>query len=551
MRFSEEVFMGKKNVPKSPSKKKTTSKKKKDETLKQPTASKKGSKSKTVAKEEGMTKASEEFNETALKSRQKPSLRDLIFKKFDVHKPDLVYAVRKTGGIRDYTSPPYYTAKDDQDAERIRNLLFKAFDFSAISTIRVSEGSKSDTPENTSLSKKPPAAPPDYRTLIMKRFERRIPPLFVVKPNKAGIDYTAPPFFRTDSQDEADRLKGLLLKRVDLKSRPVPEGPAETMVSIQAAETGPAAAPPDYRTLIMKKFDRPTPVLISVVMKGPEKDFTAPPFFTAETDEEAHRKKGLLFKKFDLHAVSEEAPKRKPAEIAEIPAETMPGPVRKELPPQPKVEVAYEKPPKIDMEERDPMDKFVKYAIAGFALIVLLIVAYSFANTSNYYIRPTKAGIDIWQGKFSPLGEELLISLPGIKAPTESKAVYSKKDVYPLVFAHYLDKADSLLEEKRFPEFEQIEENASKALKYSISKEERDAAHARITSLQSLVFQYRANVAISRGDLKSAKELLGQAKILASDEFQKEAIQQRINSLSQAPANPSEIAGGTPAASSH
>jgi hypothetical protein len=544
--------MGKKNVPKSSSKKKATSKKKKTEdakktvsTKKTGKAAKKAAPAKTSKKAKKAPAKGKVKTKAKAKTKKKVTIKELLTKKFDVHKPDTFYTPEKPPEDRDYTAPPFYAAKDKADAERVRSLLMKQFDLSIPSEPPKAEEPKAKAPKK---AKKAPAngktkakaktkKKVTIKELLAKKFDVHKPDTYYT-PVKApeDRDYTAPPFYAAKDKADAERVRSLLMKQFDLSPPPEPPKAEEPKPEVKKATAASkpkskSAPPPDYRTLIMKKFNRVVPEQYAVETATSKQDFTAPPFVSAETEKETKRIKALLFKSFDLQAPPEEPPAEKPADMEKITAAEDPERVSTES--EPKVEVTYDKPQQNDMEESDPMDKFVKYAVAGFALIVLLIVVYSFANTSNFYIKPTKEGIQVLQGKFAPLGEGVLVNLPGLKPPAETKPVYTKTDVYPLIFNYYIGKADSLLEGGHFPNFDEIDAYAAKAVKYSLTKKQREAAYLRIDSLKGLIFQYRANVAIANGDLKAAKSHLSQAKFLATDEHQRAGIEQKIQSLSK------------------
>jgi len=72
----------------------------------------------------------------------------------------------------------------------------------------------------------------------------------------------------------------------------------------------------------------------------------------------------------------------------------------------------------------------IKLCIVGFVLLIAIIVRVSVSNQFHYYLKSTKAGVEIWQGIFAPLGEDRLILLPGAEKPESIQAVYSPSRRY-------------------------------------------------------------------------------------------------------------------------
>jgi hypothetical protein len=139
--------------------------------------------------------------------------------------------------------------------------------------------------------------------------------------------------------------------------------------------------------------------------------------------------------------------------------------------------------------------------------------------------------LEIWQGKFAPLGQKKLMALPGIPVPETIKEVYRSAEVYPLAFQFYINEADSLLNVSGIPDFEAIKETLKTALEYGSTRELKEAAYARLDNIDRLILTYKAGVAARRGtieDLNSAIGFLQELSNLTPDEAQKESIAQTI-----------------------
>jgi hypothetical protein len=333
------------------------------------------------------------------------------------------------------------------------------------------------------------------------------------------------------------------------QSKPVAKGaPAKTPVPAKAVAKPKApkkAAPPQkkptIRELLMKKFDsappakRPSP--------GPKAKATAaynaPPFFAGRDDQETKRLKALLLKKFDLTAV----PEVPPAALQVEPPAPAAVDQKPQPEPEPYVPTAVSEPepdeesiPPVDEEPSDPAEKILKYMAAAFIFLIILVIGSSFINQGRYYLKAVDGAVEIWQGKFAPKGETLLVALPGAELPKTVAAVYRKPDVYPIAFNYYIDKADAVLDVPGAPNFDEVKAYLDTALTYATSQDLRDIAHARLNNIDLLILMYKADIAGSRGTIASLEAALGflaEAKSLAPAE-QAQLIDQKTETFGRA-----------------
>ncbi|MEA1947760.1 MAG: hypothetical protein U9N83_10740, partial [Thermodesulfobacteriota bacterium] len=170
------------------------------------------------------------------------------------------------------------------------------------------------------------------------------------------------------------------------------------------------------------------------------------------------------------------------------------------------------------------------------ALVVLvaIIVGSSMINKTKYYMNAKQGALEIWQGRFAPMGEELLITLPGVQLPETIKDVYSKKDVFPLISNYYVEKADALLVVPGLPDFEGIKGYLNKALSYAATSASTEAAYNRLNNIELMILFYKADVAAGKAtisDLKDAKHYLDQATALSTNDLQTNMINQKIDAV--------------------
>ena len=175
--------------------------------------------------------------------------------------------------------------------------------------------------------------------------------------------------------------------------------------------------------------------------------------------------------------------------------------------------VTYDQP-KIKKKE-DVMDKSIKLAAGGILGLFLLLAIVSYCNTGNYYVRSVSDGIQIFQGRFSPVGEKLLITLPGVSMP-ESKAIrYTKTEIYPLICNFFLQQADHLIMTANHLTLDRIRAIMNQAAPYAITPEHREAVRIRLHGMDQMIELYKADVLISMKTPESyqaAKDLLISAR---------------------------------------
>jgi hypothetical protein len=203
---------------------------------------------------------------------------------------------------------------------------------------------------------------------------------------------------------------------------------------------------------------------------------------------------------------------------------------------EPEVSIACGPPTDVDTTVDDPMEKAMKYAAAVFVLLIALIIAASAMNSNNYYIKPSDGSVEIWQGKFSPMGEELLIILPGVQPPETIQNVHSKADVYPLIASYYVEKADTLLQVPGMPDFEGIRAYLNTAMSYATSAEVNQIAQARLNDIDLMILLYKADVAASKGtaaDLADAKRYLAAAAELDVDDLKLDLVDEKMYAVDE------------------
>ena len=329
------------------------------------------------------------------------------------------------------------------------------------------------------------------------------------------------------------KAKAAPKKKAEAKAKAAPKPKAAVKAAPKAkvaakAAPEPAKKPVTIKDLLQKKFPvwKPEKLYSVAPDKGDVKDISAPPFVSG-SEEEQKRVKELLMKTFDMAEIKAAGEK---AAVEKAAAEK----AAAEKAAEPEVSVSYEPPVSDDTIPSDPMDKALKYMAAAFVLLIALVVGSSMINQGKYYIRSTNGALKIFQGRFAPMGEKLLISLPGVQAPEKVKDVYSKTDVYPIIFNYYVEKADTLLKVPGLPDFEGIKTYINKARPYAITPASKDIVYKRLSNIDLLILLYKADVAASKStlaDLKEAKGYLSEASRLDIDDMQLDLVDQKMGAV--------------------
>jgi hypothetical protein len=300
--------------------------------------------------------------------------------------------------------------------------------------------------------------------------------------------------------------------------------------------------------LLAKQFDSlpgaPKPKAAAAEKKIFE---TSPPVISTSDPTEAARIRTLLMTKFSMAKVKAAAKAPEPEKPKAAAVTPEPGKPEAAAPEAPEGETPAAKgvetpaapadePPVITTtvvqeDAPEPISRAIKYGIAAMALIVLLLLGISYNNSSKYYIHPKEGAIEIWKGRFSPKDRQFFMVLHGVQLDQEVKAIYSRNDVYPMVFDYYLEKADTLLEVPGLPDFEGIKGYLYQARSYAITPVTKDEVKGRLNSIERMILLYKADVAVSKNtedSLKAALKDLQKASSLVANPTQQQEIDQKI-----------------------
>lgn len=391
--------------------------------------------------------------------------------------------------------------------------------------------------KTTKAAAKKTTAKATVKDLLFKQFDSRFAPVAGGPPQADRTAMSAPPLISADDPAEVQRLRGLLdrrfsmaeIKAVAKEPPPVEKKPAAPESAVaEPAETTATEVP------VSEQETAPPEPPAAVTPAEQPADPVASPSLPEATAPVAE-------------AASAEHPPAAPPEP--------PGPV--EEPPKPVVatapaaEQAYTSmeepavqtqkmssgaPPETDATTSDPVMRAMKIGIAALCVVVLMVLWASFANSKRYYISEDRHGMTILQGAFSPTGKRVLAVLPGRQPADPVQAVYSRKEVFPLIFQFHMDQADAQLAEAGLPDFDTIQTRLDNADAFALNKEMRASVTQRRNHLQRTQLIHQAHVEISKDTLPAmsmALQHLRQAQRLAADPVQLETINQMTTLVNQ------------------
>jgi len=384
---------------------------------------------------------------------------------------------------------------------------------------------KSTSKKKSAAKKSAPAKKSAAKKAAVKKTAKKKAAKKKAAPKKAAPKKKAAP------QKKAVRKKAAAKKAAPKKKV------AKTVATKKAAPKQAPVKKLTGRALLNQQFDWPQTEKIVKAARAKVKFQDPPPFIAGSDNQEIETIKTILWRRFDMAAIQEAGAKAAAEQAAAEKAAAEIAAAEKtaaEKAAAEKVKVSYAEPAVSAAPPAPPVDRtgqYFTFGAAGIALLLfLLVIGASINNADTYYIKPAEGAIEVWQGKFAPLGDRLLVTLPGVSAPEEIKPEYDKAAVFPLIYTHYLDKADTLLAAPGFPDFDGIKQYLEKALKFAHNRDLQNAVYARIDGIDIAIYMYKANVAASRGtseDLDVALDHLAAAAALNPDENLLKLIEQK------------------------
>jgi chemotaxis protein histidine kinase CheA len=388
---------------------------------------------------------------------------------------------------------------------------------------------QAEKPEEDMASPDSAARPLSISELVLKKFDGWHPPQMFIPPADDSPAPVAPPFVSADDPQEAERITALLFRTFDLKAD-IASYEAERVAAEKAEAERVAAEKAEAERLAAEKAEAERVAAEKAEAERVAAEKAEAERLAAEKAEaerlaaEKAEAERLAAEKAEAERLAAEKAEveRLAAENAEaerIAAEQRKKAIKAQQAEIPKVTTANLQETS-QSKEPEPMNSAVKLAAGGVGLLIILLLGFSFSNSHNYYLKPVKNGVEIWQGRFAPKGEKRLIALPGVQVSKTLHGVCTQDVVYPVIFKYYLDKADAIISKPGIPDFEGIKHMIALAQPYAITRNLRNEAALRLNRMEQAMLEYKADIAASKGDaadLKTALDLLDKAKALNID----------------------------------
>ncbi len=313
--------------------------------------------------------------------------------------------------------------------------------------------------------------------------------------------FSAPPAVEAPDKAEAERIKALLAKTFDLSVTETLEPPvAEAETETEEKAEAEAKTKTEKETAERAKADAE-----AKAKEAAEK---------AKAEKEAERKA-------KAEAEAKAKTEKKAAEKARTDAAAK---QKAEKPLTPPVM------PKIADPTTPPLDNPLKMLIAIIGGLFGLLIIASSMNTNNYYLKSTDNAVEIWKGKFSPTGRELVISVPDAIIEGPVKSVYTQKEALVPAFNYYIKKSEALLEVNGQIDFKTIKSDLYQAIKFAPTRLHAKMAKTRLNKIDFIFLVYKADVAAGKNTIKgceAALKNLSKAADLGPDKNQKELLDKK------------------------
>ena len=186
------------------------------------------------------------------------------------------------------------------------------------------------------------------------------------------------------------------------------------------------------------------------------------------------------------------------------------------------------------MKGSDSMKKTLPYLIVGFIVLIGFLLVYSLPNANKFYIKKAGDGIRILQGTFSPLGNKVLVDLPGMQAPDPINDEYSKDEAYAVICHYYLKQAENVWAVPGTPDIDVYKAFVAKARAFASTDALSKAVTAYSNDIDLMTLLYRADLYASKGTLSDAEkavEFLNKAADYQLNERQTRLVEYKIKSL--------------------
>jgi transposase-like protein len=185
-----------------------------------------------------------------------------------------------------------------------------------------------------------------------------------------------------------------------------------------------------------------------------------------KSDKDREKTRELLFKRFDAEPSKPEA--------------------KAERTPEPGKSKVSDEPPSCAAPPEDPMDRMLKYAMGAFAFVIAILLMASLSNSNNFYFKHKEQMVEMWRGRFAPMGKERVASFsnPKIIQGLPVQSSYTKKQAYGALAEYFIKEADKMLHGGDTPDLKSAKSYLTQASKYAVSDSALQAIRERLSDIQ-------------------------------------------------------------------
>jgi hypothetical protein len=225
------------------------------------------------------------------------------------------------------------------------------------------------------------------------------------------------------------------------------------------------------------------------------------------------------------------------------PAAEAPTPEPEVVKPKP----AAPQPPPKPIEPKKPMDPMLKTLISAgscLAAVFFLIIVASISNVNKYYVVQKDDAVEIFQGRFAPMGTECIATLTGATISIPEKTFYSRDEVGPLIVDNYLHRADAILTVPGTPDLEDAQDLLNQALPFASTSDIGANVQSRLNRIEMALLVLKADIKAAGGTpegFEAATALLKKASRLAKQDSDKQMIQAKLTAIANHQVPPATV----------
>lgn len=187
---------------------------------------------------------------------------------------------------------------------------------------------------------------------------------------------------------------------------------------------------------------------------------------------------------------------------------------------------------------KEPVDRSFIYVIGALAFVIGILLLASLSNSNKFYFKQNDRMVELWQGRFAPMGEGRVASFSDLKilevAPEDK--TYNKKQAFGILSDSFIKRADELLSAGVAPDLKTVKSYLTHASKYVTSESQRRAIRMRLDRIEFVGLLGKTDLAVKgpAPDFEAARIYLTRAILLAPTDLQRDGLRRRLAAVEYA-----------------